>query len=89
MVGVDNWTNDDDALLDLLDIKIAVLFDRAGRIEGIKPLIDKEKVKATEDKIEGQGEKIAAKIETEMSEASQKLVDIQKDSFPENGTSSW
>ena len=41
IVGVENWSLEDDALLDLFDIKIAVLFDRAGSIEGLKPVVDK------------------------------------------------
>lgn len=73
IVGIDNWSLDDDALLDLFDIKIAVLFDKAGRIEGIKSVVDKDETKAIEGKIEAQGDKVTIKMNTEMSEASQKL----------------
>lgn len=84
IIGMDNWDNGDDALLDLLDIKIAVLFDRAGRIEGTKPLIDKEKVSTIENNIKKEDEKITTKMETEMSEASQKLASIKP-----NGNYTW
>ena len=73
IIGMENWQVDDDYFLDLIDMKIAVLFDRAGAIEGIKSPIKKEEVKAIEEKIEDQGKAIGVKMAIEMSEASQKL----------------
>lgn len=59
IVGMQFWNEDDDALLDLLDIKIAVLFDRANKIESTKKIIDNDQSKQIEAKIESQGEVIA------------------------------
>lgn len=73
IVHIENWDVTDDAFMDLLDIKIAVLFDRAGAIEGIKSVIDKNEEKAIEDKIEADGNKVTTKMNTEMSVASQDL----------------
>jgi hypothetical protein len=81
IVGIDNWSLDDDALLDLFDIKIAVLFDRGGRIEGVKPIVEKNDTKTIENDIEKQGEKVTTRMQTEMSEASQKL--------KANGAAGW
>ena len=41
IVGVAAWDKHDDAFMDLIDIKIAVLFDRAGKIEASKDIISK------------------------------------------------
>lgn len=73
IVSIENWNVDDDYFLDLLDMKIAVLFDRAGAIEGIKSAIDKNEENAIEKSIEAQGDKVTTKMNIEMSEGSQKL----------------
>ena len=73
IVGMDNWSEHDDALLDLIDIKIATLFDRSGKIEGVKPVVDKTDSAVIEKGIEAQGDKIATKMNTEMSEGTHKL----------------
>lgn len=51
--GVINWTEHDDAFIDLIDIQLALLFDRAGRFE------------ATKDIIGTDGSKIIAQIESD------------------------
>ena len=73
IVGMDRWLMEDDAFLDLLDIKLASLFDRMGLIEGIKPVIDKEEEKVLEKAIESKGEAITAKMNVVMSAGSAKL----------------
>lgn len=73
IVHIENWDVTDDAFMDLLDIKIAILFDRAGAIEGLKSAIDKNEEKAIEKNVEAQGDKLTVKMNTEMSEGSQKL----------------
>lgn len=47
-VGVVKWDMHDDAFLDLMDIKLALLFDRAGRFETVKEIIgnDAERIEA-------------------------------------------
>ena len=42
ILGMEHWSTDDDYFMDLLDIKIAVLFDRAGLIDSAMPVVDKE-----------------------------------------------
>lgn len=39
IIGVQDWSIEDDAFLDLIDIKIATLFDRAGRLETAEKII--------------------------------------------------
>ena len=73
IVGMDHWTVDDDYFLDLLDMKVAVLFDRAGAIEGAKAPVSKDEVKAIENSVEKQGKAVTVKMSTEMSEASKTL----------------
>lgn len=71
-VGMAAWNDTDDALLDLLDIKLALLFDRAGRFAAVKDVIGKEDAKSIEEVInlKGDGLKIA---QAEMSSASKML----------------
>lgn len=38
-VGMGNWSDKDDAFIDLIDIQLALLFDRAGRFETTKDII--------------------------------------------------
>ena len=71
IVGIDKWTTDDDYFIDLIDIKIAVLFDRMGRIEGLA--IDKDKEKDIESKIIKQDEVVKQKMNIEQSTASARL----------------
>lgn len=73
IIGMEQWLNSDDAYLDLIDIKLATLFDRAGAIEGVKSPIDKEEEKTIEEKIEVNGQSVTVKMNTEMSAGSQKL----------------
>ncbi len=42
-VGIGNWNANDDAFADLIDIQLALLFDRAGRFDATKALIDEGK----------------------------------------------
>ena len=71
IVGIDKWTTDDDYFIDLIDIKIAVLFDRMGRIEGL--VIDKDKEKDIESDIIKQDEVVKEKMNIEQSTASARL----------------
>lgn len=59
--GIVNWSDKDDAFTDLIDIQLALLFDRAGRFS------------ATKDIVGSDGEKIIKQIENDAS--SLKLVD--------------
>lgn len=50
-IGMDKWAAEDDRLLDYVDISLALLYDRAGRLVASKELIgsDKEKIEAQID----------------------------------------
>lgn len=47
-VGIGNWTHEDDAFMDLIDIRLALLFDRAGLLETTKNIIDTDRQEAVE-----------------------------------------
>lgn len=59
VVGIGKWELEDDYFLDLIDIKVAVLFDRAGAIEGAEAPVDKQEEKQIEQSIEKQGDAIS------------------------------
>jgi hypothetical protein len=63
-MGAASWTAEDDALLDLIDIKLALLFDRSGHFEAAKDVIGKadgEKIEANilNSKLTGTAQKLA------------------------------
>lgn len=53
-VGIAKWEDQDDSLLDLVDIRLALLFDRSGRLNSATDII------GTDD-----GEKLHTKLESE------------------------
>lgn len=46
--GVVNWSDKDDAFIDLIDIQLALLFDRAGRFAATKDIVGKDADKIIE-----------------------------------------
>ena len=50
-IGMDKWASEDDRLLDYIDISLALLYDRAGRLIASKELVgeDKAKIEASID----------------------------------------
>lgn len=52
LLRVDRWEIEDDAFLDMIDIKIAMLFDRAGIFDHSQGSIDTEKATEVEAQIE-------------------------------------
>jgi hypothetical protein len=42
-IGMDKWGNEDDRLLDYIDISLALLYDRAGRLVASKEIIGDDK----------------------------------------------
>lgn len=52
--GVVNWSDADDAFIDLIDIQLALLFDRAGRLAATKDIVGTDGSKII-DKIEADG----------------------------------
>ena len=59
-IGMDKWASEDDRLLDYVDISLALLYDRAGRLISSKELIgeDKEKIEAAIDSADSNLKKI-------------------------------
>jgi hypothetical protein len=50
-VGMVAWSANDDAFLDLIDIKLAMLFDQSGKLEATKDIIGKDDESRIETKI--------------------------------------
>ena len=54
VLGIVGWNAGDDMFMDYVDITLAMLFDRAGKIESRKPVVhvaDLEKIEKTIDEI--------------------------------------
>ena len=63
-MGIHNWDHTDDAFLDMIDIKLAILFDRSGKLVSTKSIIGDSSVTEAEilaTKI-GSNDNSAAKI---------------------------
>lgn len=52
ILPIEKYEEDDDAFLDLIDVKLALLFDRAGVFDGLAGNLDTDKVKEVEKDIE-------------------------------------
>ena len=48
-LGIERWEHIDDAFMDLVDIRLAQLFDRSGKLQATKELIGKEDKKIEEE----------------------------------------
>ena len=48
-VGMDKWSETDDQFLDYIDIMLALLYDRAGRLMATKDMIGDDKTKIEKD----------------------------------------
>lgn len=51
ILGIRNYNQEDDAFLDLIDIKLAILFERAGKFNNAKGTIDEEAANMIEQQI--------------------------------------
>jgi hypothetical protein len=51
VLGVNNWSIDDDAFVDLIDIKLALLFDKAGHMSTTKDIVSKADAQPIEESI--------------------------------------
>jgi len=63
LVGSKNWRPEDDAFLDLVDIRLAVLFDRAGALVLDKPAGFSKEAEPIINDLMKQDSKITAKID--------------------------
>ena len=65
-VGVVKWETQDDALLDLIDIRLALLFDRAGRLDSVKEVANSGDSDAIEEQLHRTVEKIKDNIKQQV-----------------------
>lgn len=72
-VGAETWNVTDDAFLDLIDIKLAILFDRAGKLNAPNEIVSHEDSKLTEEAIHKAEDMLKASKHV-MSEATRKLL---------------
>lgn len=79
-VGVSKWDQSDDSFFDLIDIRLALLFDRGGKLNAPKTIIDvdnghrvEQELKDAEDKMKNRDTKPIPDTNAEPSEASKKL----------------
>lgn len=80
-VGVAGWDKDDDAFLDLIDIRLALLFDRSGRLETTKEIVHKDDGKQTEKDLEVADDKMKAKQEINQSDATKLLAVVGQNEY--------
>lgn len=81
-VGIGSWSHEDDAFMDLIDIRLALLFDRGGRLQSHKEIIgngDKieQELKASEDKMKGKAKQLMS-VESMSNSAADKMSDASK-----------
>lgn len=76
-VGSERWNENDDAFLDLIDIRLALLFDQAGRLNAPSEVVSETDAKPIEKEIVKAEDQIKLnRTNVEMSEASKKLNDL-------------
>jgi hypothetical protein len=73
VLGLASWDASDDMMMDYIDIKLALLFDRAGRMEAVKPTAKLEDAKVIEEKVAEVEDAMKAKIRTNYSPATEAL----------------
>jgi len=78
IVGIAGWNTSDDALLDLIDIKLALLFDRAGKLNTVEEIVSKEDAKPIEESIEKADDDMKTKLQNSASDASKMLAEWGK-----------
>lgn len=62
-VGINQWDNNDDAFLDLIDIKLALLFDRSGKMESTTAVVEKKDADYIEQDIIKHAESVTKVLE--------------------------
>lgn len=72
VIGMSGWSAEDDAFLDLIDIRLALLFDRSGKLDTVKDIIGAEH-KEIEQNIHTADDQMKAKPVIEKTAASKAL----------------
>lgn len=65
IIGVADWSDVDDAFLDLIDIQLAQLFDRSGRLDTTRELIGKDDAEKIKNDLNKRDDDIKNKLTTE------------------------
>lgn len=73
VLGVAAWDYNDDAFIDLIDIKLALLFDKAGRFNTVKSLTANDETVKTETEIIKQDDVIREALKIKPSIATQSM----------------
>lgn len=60
VLGIASWDHNDDAFVDLIDIKLALLFDKSGRFAAVKEVIHADDSKKIENDILKQEDAVKA-----------------------------
>jgi hypothetical protein len=81
-VGMAGWSVEDDAFLDLVDIKLAILFDRSGRLSAIKDIIGKQEAEAITKDLHKAEDEMKAKANVVATSASELLKFIGQNAEP-------
>lgn len=66
IIGTADWATIDDAFLDMVDIQLAELFDRSGRITSTKPLIDHNDANKIKDDLNKRDDEIKDKLSNDI-----------------------
>ncbi len=82
VVHIQNYSQEDDAFMDLIDIKIAILFERAGKFNAAKGHIDEAAAVAIEQQIH----EAATKLSVVPTTQSQKVL---AEFAPNKSASGW
>lgn len=66
IIGTADWATIDDAFLDMVDIQLAELFDRSGRISATKPLINHDDANKIKDGLYKRDDEIKDKLSNDI-----------------------
>lgn len=72
-IGIGNWTYEDDSFMDLIDIRLALLFDRGGKLDTVTDIIGDDH-KVIEQDIHNAEDKLKEKIAVNRSAATAELM---------------
>lgn len=88
-VGNANWTEEDDAFLDLIDIKLALLFDRSGRMAQDKTIVEKSDGDTIIEDIKREAAKVVRNDSEDAKFISQASAMLAQASEPQKAINGW
>lgn len=84
IIGVADWSDVDDAFLDLIDIQLAQLFDRSGRLNTTRELIGKDDAEKIKNDLNKRDEDIKNKVTVLTIEDTKRFINSSVDENPVN-----